>query len=297
MVQKRGLKNNWPKIIIGIFLVSYALFCILPMLLTLMVSISEEDAVRANGYRFWPTEFSLYAYQLVFRPGSLVLRSYLVSIFVTLAGTSMAVTITTMGAYLLANKNVRYRDGLSLFFFITMVFSTGIVPWYLICRALGLNNNIWALIIPSLVFSPFNMFLVRNYMRRLPDELLECAIIDGASDARIAFTIYIPLSIPVVATITLFYGLGYWNSWFNAIMLVDDRSMYPLQFILMQIQSQIRLITELQRSYGQSTINVTPPTETVKMATAVVTIGPIVLLYPFLQRYFVKGLIVGSVKG
>ena len=288
---------NWPNVIMGTFLLLFALFCILPMVLTFMVSISAEDAVRRNGYSFWPDEFSLYAYTLIFARGSSVLNSYIVSTTVTFVGTAIAVTITTMGAYLLANKNVRYRDGLSLFFYVTMVFSTGIVPWYLICKAIGLSNNFWALIIPSLVFSPFNMFLVRNFMRTLPDELRECATIDGASDARIAFGIYIPLCIPVIATITLFYGLGYWNNWFNAIMLVENTKMYPLQFILMQLQSQIRLITELQRSYGQSVTNITPPAETVKMATAVITIGPIVLLYPFLQRYFVKGLIVGAVKG
>ena len=267
------------------------------MILTFMVSISSEDAVRRNGYSFWPTEFSLYAYRLILGRGSSVLNSYMISTLVTLTGTVIAVTITTMGAYLLANKNVRYRNNLSLFFYITMVFSTGIVPWYLMCKAIGLSNNFWALIIPSLVFSPFNMFLVRNFMRKLPDEMRECATIDGAGDARIAFGIYMPLCVPVIATITLFYGLGYWNNWFNAIMLVEDKNLYPLQYILMQLQSQVRLITELQRSYGQAVTNITPPTETVKMATAVITIGPIVFLYPFLQRYFIKGLIIGAVKG
>lgn len=284
-------------VIIAFVILLFSIFCILPMVLTFMVSISEEDVVRAYGYSFFPKKLSLYAYKLIFVRGSLVTRAYVVSITTTVVGTLLAVVTTMMGAYLLANKNVRYRSQLSLFFFVTMVFSTGIVPWYFMCRNLGLINNFWALIIPSLVFSPFNLFLVRNFMSTIPDELRECATIDGANDATIAFRIYLPLSTPVMATVALFYGLGYWNSWFNAIMLVEDRSMYPLQYILMQIQSQMRLITELQRSYGQNITNITPPTETAKMATAIITIGPIIFLYPFLQRYFVKGLIIGSVKG
>jgi putative aldouronate transport system permease protein len=206
------------------------------------------------------------------------------------------VLITAMAAYTLANRNVRCRNGLSLFIYVTMVFSAGIVPWYFICRALGLRDTILALIVPSLLFNPFNLFLVRAYMEGIPDSLRESATIDGANDLVTAFQIYFPLSIPALATIALFYGLGYWNDWWNAIMLVDNKRLYPLQFLLLQLRSQISMIRDLQLgSAGASTI--TPPSESIKMATAVVTIGPIVLLYPYLQRYFVKGLVVGSVKG
>ena len=284
-------------VIISAVILFFALFCIMPMVLTFMVSITDEDMVHTYGYSFFPKKLTLYAYQLIFVRGSMVTRAYVVSITTTVVGTLLAVVTTMMGAYLLANKNVHYRNQLSLFFFVTMVFSTGIVPWYFMCRTLGLVNNFWALIIPSLVFSPFNLFLVRNFMATIPDELRECATIDGANDGTIAFKIYLPLCTPVMATVALFYGLGYWNNWFNAIMLVEDKSLYPLQYILMQIQSQMRLITELQRSYGQNISKITPPTETAKMATAIITIGPIIFLYPFLQRYFVKGLIIGSVKG
>jgi putative aldouronate transport system permease protein len=275
----------------------FSLFCILPMILTFMVSITDEDTIRANGYSFFPEKTSIYAYQLIFAKGSLVIRAYGISIFVTIVGTLLAITITSMCAFFLANKNVRYRNAIAFYFFITMVFSTGMVPWYFVSRNLGLTDNILALIIPSLVFSPFNLFLTRNFMSGIPNELWECATIDGANDAIIAFKIYFPLSIPVIATISLFYGLGYWNNWFNAIMLVDNRKLYPLQYVLMQLQSQIKMLNELQAAYGQNITNITPPIESVKMATAVVTIGPIILLYPFLQRYFVKGLVIGSVKG
>jgi putative aldouronate transport system permease protein len=200
-----------------------------------------------------------------------------------------------MAAYTLSNKNVRYRNNLSLYFFITMIFSTGIVPWYLVCRNLKLTDNILALIVPSLLFSPFNLFLVRNFMEGIPESLRESATIDGANDITIALKIYIPLCVPVLATISLFYGLAYWNDWFNAIMLVSNQRIYPLQFLLLQLQSQIKMINDLQSNIGQGAF--APPTESIKMATMIVTIGPIVFLYPFLQRYFIKGLIIGSVKG
>ena len=218
------------------------------------------------------------------------------TMLVTLVGTALAVVITAMAAYALANKNVRYRSAMSLYFFITMTFSAGIVPWYLMCLNLGLRNNFLALIIPSLLFSPFNMFLVRNYMDGLPASLRESATLDGANDVTIFFKIYMPLSVPSLATVTLFYGLAYWNDWFNAIMLVDDSKMYPLQYLLLQLRSQVQMIRDMQAMMGGAITAAKPPSESLKMATSIITIGPIVLLYPLLQRYFVKGLVVGAVK-
>ncbi|MFB5676069.1 carbohydrate ABC transporter permease [Paenibacillus terreus] len=200
-----------------------------------------------------------------------------------------------MAGYTLAVRHVRYRNGLAMFFFVTMVFNTGLVPWYMISTKLGLHNNIWALIIPSLVFNPFNLFLVRNYMKQIPESLIEAARIDGANDAFIAFKIFFPLSLPVLATITLFYGIGYWNNWFNAIMLVDNPKLYPLQYLLFKLNSEISMIQQMQSTSTSMSTSLLP-TESIKMATAIVTIGPIVLFYPFLQRYFIKGLLIGSVK-
>ena len=279
-----------------VLVAAFALVCAFPMVLSVLVSFTDEDAIRRNGYSFAPAKWSVYSYRLIFHSGSSVLRSYGISLFVTAVGTVLAVAITAMAAYTLANKRVQYRRLLALFFYVTMVFSAGIVPWYFICRAVGLRNNILSLIVPSLLFNPFNLFLVKNYMDGIPDSLRESATIDGASDIRTAFSIYFPLAIPVLATVTLFYGLAYWNDWWNAIMLVDDKKLYPLQFLLLQLRSQIAMIRDLQLgAAGASTI--TPPAESMKMATAVVTIGPIVLLYPYLQRYFIKGLVVGSIKG
>lgn len=291
----RDRKYSAVNFFISVFILLFTLLCLLPMVLTLMVSITDETAILRNGYSFFPQKFSLYAYRLMFQGGSSVINGYLISILVTVAGTCGAVLMTGMAAYTLANKHVQYRGVLGMLFFIPMVFGTGMVPWYLICNQLGLRNNLWALLIPNLLFNPFNLFLVRNFMSGLPDSLRESATIDGANDMTIAFRIYFPLSLPVLATVGLFYGLAYWNDWWNAIMLVDSKKLYPIQYLLLQLKSQIAMLKDLQ--YMAGAINVTPPTESLKMATAIITIGPIILLYPFLQRYYVKGLVVGSVKG
>jgi putative aldouronate transport system permease protein len=275
---------------------AYALFCALPMALALAVSFTAEESIIRDGYRFLPRQLSLYAYSLVFGAGSSVMRSYGVSILVTVLGTVTAVLITTMAAYALSNRQVRYRSALALFFYVTMVFTSGIVPWYLVCLRLGLKNNLLALVVPSLLFSPFNLFLVKNYMDGIPESLKESARIDGAGDITTAFVIYVPLSVPVLATVTLFYGLSYWNDWWNAIMLVDNRRLFPLQYLLLLLRSQVRMIQDLQLG-SAGAVTTTPPTESLKMATAMVTIGPIVMLYPWLQRFFIKGMVVGAIKG
>jgi putative aldouronate transport system permease protein len=178
-----------------------------------------------------------------------------------------------------------------------MVFNAGIVPWYLISVRLGLRNNIMALIVPSLLFNPFNMFLTKNFMQGIPESLRESALIDGANDIQIAVKIYMPLCVPIIATIALFYGLAYWNDFFNALMLVDNQELYPLQTMLVRLRSQIQMLRDLQNVMGSAVAGYMPPAESVKMATALITIGPIVFLYPYLQKYFISGLTIGSVKG
>ncbi|GIN72090.1 sugar ABC transporter permease [Bacillus sp. J14TS2] len=287
-------RGSISKAIMYIGITFYSAMCLFPMILVLMISITDEDSILKNGYSLFPKKLSLYAYEVIFTGGSQVIQSYMVSIFITVVGTLLAVLITGMAGYTLANKNVKFRNTLALYFFITMIFSAGIVPWYLMNRSLGLTDNLLALIIPSLLFSPFNLFLVRNFMNGVPDSLRESATIDGANDITIAFRIYLPLCKPVLATIALFYGLEYWNNWWNAIMLIDNKDLYPLQFMLLQLKSEISMINEMTMLGGAD--DVTLPSESVKMATAIVTIGPIIFLYPFLQKYFVKGLVIGSVK-
>jgi len=270
-----------------------ALVCVLPMILVLSISFSSNQAIKQFGYQLIPKEFSLEAYKLIFRGNSSIYQSYFISILLTFLGTALASLITSMAAFTLVNKSVRYRNALAFYFFIPMILSGGLVPWYIMCRNLGLMNNFFALLVPSLLFSPFNMFLCRNFMRGIPDSLMESARLDGAGDSRIAFSIIFPLSTPVIATVALFYGIAYWNDWFNAIMLVNNQKLFPLQYLLMKIQSEIESLKRLQPGVPVQNL----PGESLKMATCILTVGPIVLLYPYLQKYFVKGLIIGGVKG
>lgn len=278
-----------------VFITLVSLVCTLPMLLILMVSMTDEKMIQLHGYQLIPKQFSFDAYNLLLFGNTPLYQSYMISIIVTLTGTAIAVLITGLAGYTLSSNHLKYRNHLAVFFFITMVFNTGLVPWYMISTGLGLRNTLLALIIPSLLFNPFNLFLVRNYMKQIPYSLTEAARIDGANDAYIAFRIFFPLSLPVLATITLFYGIAYWNNWFNAIMLVDRESLYPLQYLLFRLNSEISMIQSMQATMDLG-VNAVLPSESVKMATAILTIGPIVLFYPFLQKYFIKGLLIGSVK-
>lgn len=249
----------------------FSVACILPMLLVFMVSITSDMAIKLNGYQLIPADFSAAAYKMIFSANSSVFPAYAVSLTVTTIGTLVAVTITGMAAFTLSNKSVYYRNSLALFFFIPMIFNAGLVPWYMVCRQLGLRDNLLALIIPSLLFSAYNMYLCRNFMNGIPASLMESAKLDGASDAIIAFKIYFPLSKPVLAAVSLFYGVAYWNDWFNAIMLVDNEKLFPLQYMLYQIRSQIAALQRLQPGVPVEDL----PGEALKMATAIVTIGPI----------------------
>lgn len=282
--------------LIAILLILVSLSCILPLMLVVSISFTDEAAIVKNGYSLIPSQFSTAAYANIFSGGKQVWRSYGISVFVTVVGTLANVCITGMAGYALANPSVRYRNQLAMFFFITMVFNGGMVPWYMICKTVGLAENIWALLIPNLIFSSYNLFLVRNYMRDIPTALIESARLDGANDAYIAMKIYFPLSKPILATIALFAAIGYWNDWWNSIMLVSDTSLYPVQYLLMKLKSDINMMKSLQNS-GFAGAAAMKPAESLQMATVVITIAPILLFYPFLQKYIVKGLVIGSVKG
>ena len=269
-----------------------AMACLAPMIMVLMTSFATERDIAINGYTLWPREWSTEAYNRLLTPTSQVPNAYWISIRATVIGTFFAVLISYGAGYALACPQCKYRNGIALYFFITMIFSAGLVPWYMVNRMLGLRDNIWAIIVPSLMFSPFNMYLVRNFLRGIPESLRESGLIDGAGEARIAFQIFMPLALPVLATVTLFYAIAYWNNYFNAVMLIDDVKLYPLQMLLFNIQSELQMITNMMAG-----MSIVPPKESFKMATSIITIGPIILIYPLLQRYFVKGMVVGAVKG
>ncbi len=272
--------------LLGTIIQIYSILCFIPMVFVFIISITDEKMIQKNGYSLLPAKLSLDAYTTLFKSGDGLWSSYIVTIAVAVVGTILALLITAMAAYTLANKKVGGRTFLAFFFFFTTLFNGGIVPWYIICNSLGLRDNIWALIVPTLLLNCFNLFLVRNFISNIPESIMEAAYIDGAGDFRIAFGIYFPLCKPVLAAIALFYGLAYWNDWWNAIMLIDNQKLFPLQYYLFKIQSDIQMLKDLQ-SYGQS-LEVTLPTESLKMATVIVTIGPIALLYPYLQNISLK---------
>lgn len=271
-------------------IVSVAMF--LPFWVIISVSFSSEKSVSRYGYSIWPKEFSIDAFRFIFERGT-VQRAYGVSVFVTLFGTALAVLITAMIGYSISRNHLKYRNHIAMFVYFTMIFSGGLVPWYITVSKLGIKDSIWALILPAL-FTPWNMFLIRNYFQTIPPSLIESGKLDGAGDLRIFFVIVLPIALPGLATISLFYMLGYWNDWWLALNFINKTGLYPLQFLLRQVLSNI--------AYASSGITakvsiVNIPTETVKMATCMVTIGPIILVYPFIQKYFIKGLTVGAIKG
>lgn len=244
-----------------------------------------------SGYHMIPKKVSLDAYRTIFA-SSTFYRAYAVTIFVTVVGTVLSLLITSGVSYAVSVKSLKYKGTIMFLIWITMLFSGGLVPWYiLISKYLHMNNSLWVMIVPALV-NPWYMFLLRNFFMTIPESLAESAKIDGANDIYILFKIILPLSLPALATIGLFYSLDFWNEWFKAILFIDDPRKYPLQSIIVRIISSLNFTNQM---YTKGAVSV--PAYTIRMATVTVTIGPIVFLYPFIQKYFVKGLTVGAVKG
>ena len=273
----------------------FALVCIIPFFLIIASSFTSESYIIKNGYVLWPKEFSTSAYELIFKNPAKILRAYGVTAFVTIIGTALSVFVNAMTGYVLQRKDFRWRNIFSFYFFFTTLFSGGLVPWYILCvKTLHLKNTIWALIIPTIV-SVWNIILVKGFMGGLPGEITESAKIDGAGDFRIFVKLILPLSKPVVATIGLFTALAYWNDWYMCMLFIDKKELFDLQYLLYQLMGSIKALREIA---SQSTISVSSmPIESTKMALTIVATGPIILVYPFVQKYFVKGLTLGSVKG
>ncbi|MBM7569036.1 carbohydrate ABC transporter permease [Paenibacillus sacheonensis] len=273
-----------------VFVGAFALFCFIPFWLVYIGSFTAESQI-VQGFRMFPTEFSLDAYRFLLQ-GSQVYESGFVSVFITVAGTAGAVLLTSMFAYAAAHPHVKYRYVLSFYIYFTMLFPPGLVGYYLlISNWLDLRDSLLAMLLP-LLFSAFNSFLMTSYFRTLPFELNEAATVDGAHELRIFFRIIWPISMPVIATIALFYALTYWNDWFNALMFIDDPHRHPLQMMLRRIISNSQNLDYLNTNAN------TPVSATgVQLSSVVITIGPIIFLYPFLQRYFIKDMTIGAVKG
>ena len=277
-------------LVVGIF----SLVCLYPLLLTLMVSISDENKVQIHGFRLIPEKFSLQTYKYLWdRASDSILGAYGVSLFVTAAGTLTAMAVTSLLAYTISQKNIKYRNVISLFCYITVIFSAGMIPWYIVCvNVLHIHNTIFALFIPYSV-NVWNLFLLRNYFQSIPDALIESAIVDGANAFFVFYKLVVPLSKTAMLTVGMFYAIQFWNDWWLAIMLVTNSKLYPLQYYLYSLLTSAQALSQ----QNISSSNIPIPTETIKMATTMITIGPILFLYPFVQKYFVKGIMIGAVKG
>jgi putative aldouronate transport system permease protein len=276
----------------------FAAFCTVPFIMVVSSSLTSEDSILQYGYNLFPRQFDVSAYRVLFIDASRIISGYKVSIFVTVVGTFASLLITAMLAYPIALKRVKFRTQLNVFTLITILINGGIVPWYIVCiKYLHLQDNLFALIVPYLC-QAWNVFLLRSYFQSIPEELSESAKIDGAGEYRIFFQMIVPLSKPALATVGLFIALMYWNDWWLGLMLLNKVELQPLQLLLRTIQSNVEFISTSEQ--GAEIVRMTGgrlPGEGLKMATAVITIGPIIFVYPFVQRFFIKGLMIGAVKG
>lgn len=295
-MKKTNASDKSVSIVSWIFMGLFSIFCLAPFLLVISSSLTDENTLTLYGYNLIPKKLSFFAYEILFKTDK-IFNAYKVTIFITLFGTLMSMLVTAAVAYAISVKTLKYRNAIALFIYFTMLFNGGLVSTYILTtRYLHLNNTIWVYILPSLV-SPWNMFLLRNFFNTIPDSLAESARIDGANDIYILFKIILPLAKPALASISLFYALGYWNEWFKALLYITKPNLVSLQYIIMTIMRDIDFMNQMAALMPNTQTNFTPPTVTVRMATAVVTIGPIIFVYPFIQKYFVKGMMVGSVKG
>jgi putative aldouronate transport system permease protein len=271
-----------------------AILATAPFLILAINSLSSEHSIINNGYQLWPSEFSTDAYAMVFENPKKILGVYGITILVTGVGTVVSLLLSSMAAYTMARKEVRYRNVLSFFLYFTQLFNGGLVTYYLlISRDLHLSNTLWVLILVPM-FSVMNILIMRNYMANsIPDAILESAKIDGMDDIRIFFHIVLPLSAPVLASIGLFTALGYWNDWWTPMMFVQKQELQPLQYTLYQMLASITYTAQMVGN--MPTVNL--PKESLKLAMTVVATGPIILVYPFIQKHFVSGITIGSVKG
>ena len=291
-MKSQSLDDRLVDIISYLFMIIFSIFCMVPFLIVIMSSITDEATILKNGYGLIPEKFSFYAYKVIFE-NNVIFNAYKITIFVTVVGTILSLILTAALSYAISVKSLKYRNKIAFYVYFTMLFNGGLVPSYiLISKYLHMKNSIWVLIIPALI-NPWNMFLLRNFFNTIPESLSESAKIDGANEIYILFRIILPVSLPALATIGLFYALAYWNEWFRAMLYLSKQNLYPLQYIIMKIMRNLNETLPVDAPSKNSIA----PSYGVRMATAVVTIGPIIFLYPFLQKYFVKGLMVGSIKG
>lgn len=290
MVEKKT-SHIW---INAVFIV-LSLCCVLPIFLILAASLSDEILLKQNGYSIFPQGFSLEAYKYIFRAPKAILSAYGVSITVTVVGTVLSLLLTTMFAYAISRRDFKGHRYLAFLVFFAMMFNAGMVPTYItFVRMYGLRDNILALILPYLI-APWHVFLMKSFLSDTPVSLIEAARIDGAGEFLTFFKIVVPLAKPALATVGLFTAFTYWNDWYLSMLYVEDQFLISLQYYMYRLMNNISFLSTSMFTAGVDLSNL--PSETARMAMCVLAAGPMLLVFPFFQKYFVKGLTVGSVKG
>lgn len=297
MVRKKKLSGEKIFQIVDIVLMClFMLFILAPVFTVVMTSfVSEAEIARRGSFIFIPEEFDFSAYKMLLESGKNIGRAYGNTLFRVLAGTALNMLVTISLAYGLSRHNLKGRVLLTGFVFFTMLFSGGMVPTYILVKSLHLIDSRWSMVLPCMV-STWNLLVMRNFFYAIPRSLEEAAVIDGANDMQILAKVVLPLSKASIATIGLFYAVSHWNAWFDAMLYINKTSLLPMQNILRNIITSVSSIGELG-SEAYNSMDVVPPTQSIRSATIIVTTLPILVVYPFIQKYFVKGVMVGSVKG
>jgi len=294
------MHNRLERPSIGFNIVAYGLISFLaiigflPFWLLVSGSFTDNTTIVRYGYRLWPKVFSLEAYRMAFRIPEMIFRSYTVTICITAIGTLLVLFFCSMTAFALSRQDFRYRNWFAFFFYFPSLFSGGMMPYYILMLNLGMVNNYLALILPC-IMNFFYIVVLRSFFKMLPAEIGESGKIDGANDLVICYRLYIPMAMPALATIGLFSALNYWNSWRDAMLFIREPKMYPLQYQLYRILNNAQWQNQVAAREGIQIQSV--PTEAYKLAMVCLAIGPIFLLFPYIQKYFIKGLTIGAVKG
>lgn len=293
-------KNKGFQIFAHTVMIILALCCIFPFVLLVMSSLTEEQELIRSGYSLIPKQFSLESYTYMFKSSNKIIRAYGITILSTVVGTVCGLTMTILMAYPLSRRDLPGRNILAFYVFFTMLFSGGLVPTYIMyTRYISISNTIWALILPSLMVNAFYVIMMRTYFTsNIPDAVIEAARIDGAGEWRILATIVLPMSVPMVATMTLLIGLSYWNDWKNGLYYLQrNKSLYSIQVLLNDMLRDVQALKSGLDAASAAEIAQTMPSVGIKMAIAVVGVLPVLIVYPFFQKYFVKGITIGAVKG
>ncbi|MDR0405339.1 MAG: carbohydrate ABC transporter permease [Clostridiales bacterium] len=284
----------------SVFAAVFAVICLavlFPLILVVSVSLSNETEIVFRGYGILPRGFDLSAYQYIFKKPMAVLNAYKVTATFAVVGTAMSVLLTSMLSYTLSKRNLRRKNAISFYVYFTMLFSGGLVPTYiLVSQYLGLEDSIWVYILPCMI-NPWYVFMMRTFFQGIPYEVAEAALVDGANEYKIYWNIYMPLSKPMLATIALFLFLARWNDWYTAMLYINRDELVSLQYLLQRIMDNIALLQNSENMRLNIMDYKDVPSETVRMAMAVIVAGPALVIFPFFQKYFVKGVTVGAVKG